>query len=233
MARKAILETGYTFSPSTNTIIIPRVIPRERLILITNVTTNTVIYNFSDQNLKATSYTVSTTGGTNTTTVVLNYSTAGMTSTDKLQIIIDEYDEKFTPSEVYQDPVNKFRTSQPQALIDTDFEYGTQISKWENLVTINNRPFAFPSAVGITGIGTMTLPTSSRTVTVVVGASGTSTVPGIGTAITVQDTYLNIANGNFIIESVGTSNTSFTYTARATNTGLVTSIFDPNKTGIP
>jgi hypothetical protein len=232
MARKAILETGYTFTPSTNTIVIPRVIPRERLILITNVTTNTVIYNFSDSNLKANTYTVSTTGGTTTTTLVLNYNTAGMSSTDKLQITVDEYDEKFTPSEVYVDPVNKFRTSSPQALIDTDFEYGTQISKWENIAMINNRPFAFASSVGITGIGTMTLPTSSRTVTVIVGASGTSTVPGIGTAITVQDTYLNIANGNFIIESVGAGNTNFTYTARATNTGLVTSIFDPNKTGI-
>jgi hypothetical protein len=232
MARKAILETGYTFTPSTNTIVIPRVIPRERLILITNVTTNTVIYNFSDSNLKANTYTVSTTGGTTTTTVVLNYNTSGMLSTDKLQITVDEYDEKFIPSEVYQDPVNKFRTSSPQALIDTDFEYGTQISKWENLVTINNRPFAFPSSVGVTGIGTMTLPTNSRTVTVLVGASGTTTVPGIGTAITVQDTYLNIANGNFIIESVGAGRTNFTYTARATNTGLVTSIFDPNKTSI-
>jgi hypothetical protein len=230
MARKAILETGYTFTPSTNTIVIPRVIPRERLILITNVTTNTVIYNFSDSNLKANTYTVSTTGGTNTTTLVLNYNTAGMSSTDKLQITVDEYDEKFTPSEVYADPVNKFRTSSPQALIDTDFEYGTQVSKWENLATINNRPFSFASAVGISGIGTMTLPTSSRTVTVIVGASGTSTVPGIGTAITVQDTYLNIANGNFVVESVGAGNTNFTYTARATNTGLVTSIFDPNKT---
>jgi hypothetical protein len=232
MARKAILETGYTFTPSTNTIVIPRVVPRERLILITNVTTNTVIYNFSDSNLKANTYTVSTTGGTNTTTVVLSYNTAGMSSTDKLQITVDEYDDKFTPSEVYVDPVNKFRTSSPQALIDTDFEYGTQISKWENIAMINNRPFAFPSSVGITGIGTMTLPTNSRTVTVLVGASGTTTVPGIGTAITVQDTYLNIANGNFIIESVGAGRTNFTYTARATNTGLVTSIFDPNKTSI-
>ena len=102
MARKAILETGYTFTPSTNTIVIPRAIPRERLILITNVTTNTVIYNFSDSNLKANTYTVSTTGGTNTTTLVLNYNTSGMTSTDKLQITVDEYDERFTPSEAYQ-----------------------------------------------------------------------------------------------------------------------------------
>jgi hypothetical protein len=232
MARKAILETGYTFTPSTNTIVIPRAIQRERLILITNVTTNTVIYNFSDSNLKANTYTVSTSGGTNTTTVVLNYNTASMSSTDKLQIIVDEYDEKFTPSETYVDPVNKFRISSPQALIDTDFEYGTQITKWENLAMINNRPFSFSSSVGITGIGTITLPTNSRTVTVIVGASGTSTVPGIGTAITVQDTYLNIANGNFLVESVGAGNTNFTYSARATNTGTVTSIFDSNKTGI-
>jgi hypothetical protein len=229
MARKAILETGYTFTPSTNTIVIPRVIPRERLILITNVTTNTVIYNFSDSNLKANTYTVSTSGGTNTTTVVLNYSTAGMSSTDKLQIIVDEYDEKFTPSEAYVDPVNKFRVSTPQALIDTDFEYGSQITKWENLAMINNRPFAYPSSVGVSGIGTITLPTNSRTVTVVVSGGAP---PGIGTAITVQDAYLNIANGNFIVESVGAGNTNFTYTARATNTTTVTDIFDPNKTGI-
>jgi len=229
MARKAILETGYTFTPSTNTIVIPRAIPRERLILITNVTTNTVIYNFSDSTLKANTYTVSTSGGTNTTTVVLNYNTTSMISTDKLQIIVDEYDEKFTPSESYVDPVNKFRVSQPQALIDTDFEYGTQITKWENLAMINNRPFAFPSAIGVGTINSITIPNGSRTVTVGLAVAA----PGIGTAITVQDAYLNIANGNFIIESVsGSGSTVFTYTARATNTTSVTNIFDPNKTGI-
>jgi hypothetical protein len=229
MARKAILETGYTFTPSTNTIVIPRAVPRERLILITNVTTNQVIYNFSDSNLKATSYNVSTSGGTNTTTIVLNYSTASMSSTDKLQIIVDEYDEKFTPSEAFQDPVNKFRVSTPQALIDTDFEYGTQVTKWENLAMINNRPFAFPSSVGIATINYIQLPTSSRTVTV--GLQGAA--PGVGTAITVQDTYLNLANGNFIVETnSGAGNTIFTYTARATNTTTVTNIFDSNKTGI-
>jgi len=229
MARKAILETGYTFTPSTNTIIIPRVVPRERLILITNVTTNTVIYNFSDSNLRANSYNVSTSSGTNTTTVVLNYSTAGMSSTDRLQIIVDEYDEKFTPSEAYIDPVNKFRVSQPQALIDTDFEYGSQVTKWENLAMINNRPFSFPSSVGVGAINYITLPNGSRTVTVGLAAAA----PGIGTAITVQDAYLNIANGNFVVETnSGVGNTIFTYTARSTNTTTVTNIFDPNKTGI-
>jgi hypothetical protein len=232
MARKAILETGYTFTPGASgvgSVIIPRAIQRERLILITNVTTNTVIYNFSDANLKATTYSVSTSGGTNTTTVVLNYNTTGMLSADKLQIIVDEYDEKFTPSESYVDPVNKFRTSQPQALIDTDFEYGSQITKWENLAMINNRPFSYSSPVGITLINSISLPTSSRTVTVGLGTIS----PSVGTPITVQDAYLNIANGNFIVETnSGIGSTVFTYTARATNTGTVTDIFDPNKTSI-
>ena len=230
MARKAILETGYTFTPGASgvgSVVIPRAVQRERLILITNVTTNTVIYNFSDQNLKATNY--STSGSANTTTVTLNSSTTGMSSADKLQIIVDEYDEKFTPSETYTDPVNKFRVSTAQALIDTDFEYGTQITKWENLVTINNRPFAFPSSVGISTVTAINLPTSSRTVTVTTTAGG---APTVGTPITVQDCFLNIANGNYIVETSNGS-TSFTYTARALNPSTsFADIFDPNKTTI-
>jgi len=225
MAKK--LRYNYIFTPSTNTVLLDGYTDAKRLLLITNTKSNIIIYNFADVNATATSVSYNVT--TDKTTIVLAFNCSAMSSTDTLQIFTEEDAVAFTPSEVYQDPVNKFRISAPQALIDTDFEYGTQISKWENLVTINNRPFAFPSAVGITGIGTIILPTNSRTVTVLV--SGVA-LPGIGTAITVQDTYLNIANGNFIIESVGTSNTSFTYTARATNTGLVTSIFDPNKTGI-
>ena len=231
MARKVLLETSYTFTPSTRTLVIPRVIPRERLVLITNVTTNQVIYNFSDPNLKATSYTTSGTVNANTTTIVLNYNTTPMSSTDKLQITIDEYDEKFTPSETYTDPVNKLRVSQPQALIDTDFEYGTQVTKWENLGLVNNRPYAFPSATALTGIGTIVMDANSRTVRVVVTQPGNS-IPGLGTAITVQDTFLNIANGNYTVESIGSGNTHFTYTARATNTTGVTNLFDSNKTGI-
>ena len=72
MARKAIIDTYYTFTPSTNTIRIPRVIQRERLVLITNVTTNQVIYNFSDASLKATSHSITVNDlGDPVTTVVL------------------------------------------------------------------------------------------------------------------------------------------------------------------
>ena len=141
MARKILQETTYTFNPATRTIVIPHYIPQERLVLITNVTSNTIIYNFSDSTLVATSYSAS--GGqtfpqvttaqlaSGLTTIVLNYNTASMSSADKIQILIDEYEDRFIPHETMIDPANKLRVSTPQSLIDTDFELGLQTTKWE------------------------------------------------------------------------------------------------------
>jgi len=229
MARKVLKDTAYTFTPSTRTLVIPRYIPRERMILITNVTANKVIYNFSDASLLATSYTPAYDSSMNeTTTIVLNFNTTAMASTDKIQVTIDEWEERFTPAENLTDSTNKLRVTTPQALIDTDFEYGTQISKWENLTMINNRPFASQSPAVIPYVTDLTIPTSSRTVTITTSqAHGLS----VGTPITVQDGYFSFVNGNFIVETVPTS-TTFTYTARTVNTTTVTSMYDPNKTAI-
>lgn len=152
MARKILLDTAYTFTPSSATIVIPRYIPRERLILITDVTTNTVLYNFSDPTLKATSYSASagqtTWGGdAGKTTIVLqlNTNTVAFSASDKLQIMIDEYEEKFTPAETLLDPTNKMRVSMPQSLIDTDFEYSFQPTKWEFFQSQNWNASVFTS----------------------------------------------------------------------------------------
>ncbi len=133
-----------------------------------------------------------------------------------------------TPEEVLFDPVQKLRVSQPQSLIDTDFEYGTQISKWENLTTVGNKAFIYDAANPITGITAISMNTSSRTVTVTLSST---TGLAVGTPITVRDTQLSIANGAYLIESV-TTNTSFTYTGKAVNTGALTAIFDANKTAL-
>lgn len=150
MAKKVLLDTYYTFTPSSNTVVIPRVIQRENLMLITNVTTNQVIYNFSDPDLNALSYTVRGSSNSSTTTIVLNYDCANalMKSTDKLQVIYDEYDEKITPSDNLVDAVSKMRVAAPQSLIDTDFEYGVQGSKWEALTLTHNYPSFFSKGSG-------------------------------------------------------------------------------------
>jgi len=227
MARKVLLDTYYTFVPATKTIVIPRGITRERFVLITDVTTNQVLYNFSDSSLGFASHSVAIDGAGNTyTTVVLSYNTASLSSTDKLQILVDEYDESFKPSEVYTDPVNKFRVSQPQALIDTDFEYSTQSTKWESLGLSNNKPFAYyntNSPITITGV----IATSgSRSITVT-----TTTPPAAGSAVFIVDTLFGGADGLFIVDSISVG-VSFTYTARSAFIGTTGSIFVPGTTAV-
>jgi hypothetical protein len=234
MSRKVILETSYTFTPATNTVVIPRYIPIERLISIVNISTGYTIYDFQDNSFKAKTYTASLSNSplvSDTTTIVLLFNTSLMSATDKLQFFVDEYTEKFTPAETQLDPTNKLRTSQPQALIDTDFEYGTQISKWENLATTNLRPFAYTTNVTIPNITDVTTTAGSRVVTVT-GSGFPYTTASYGIPVVIGDTLSPIANGTFAIDTGSTpSATSFTYLARAAATATG-SIFDSNKTTI-
>lgn len=220
MARKTILSPYYTFTPSTKTILIPQPVLRERIQLITNVTTNQVIYNFSDSNLKFTSYSITTDSIGNTfTTVVLQYNTAGMSATDRLEIIVDDFNETFQPAETQMDPVNKLRVSNPQALIDTDFEYSVQATKWESVAMINNRPFAYFNVNSPLTITDVTATNGSRTITV-----NTTTPPAAGTPVYILDTTFAGADGLFIVDSI-VAGTSFSYTAKIRFTGTTGSIF--------
>lgn len=140
---KRIIPDYYSFNPATKTITIPnRIIPRQNMLLITNEQTNTVIFNFSDPDLYITSYTApySSTATSIGTQFTLNYNTASMGTSDTLAILVDENAEFFTPSEVLVDDTNKLRTSSPQALMDTDFEFGLQPIKWEAYTQQHNYP---------------------------------------------------------------------------------------------
>ena len=211
MARKTIQSNYYLFDASAREVIIPGGVQRENLILITNVTDNKVIYNFSDPELTATTYSIQTDiRNVTTTRVVLSYDTTSMSDTDQLQIVVDDFEETIKPSETYNDAVNKSKVSNPQSQIDTDFEYGTQNTKWEALSMINNNPFAYKSENAIT-ITDVQAVQNSRAITVSVD-TGVSTRPAVGTAIFMQDTNFPAANGVFIVDSVSGA-TDFTYTA--------------------
>ena len=260
MARKVLLEGSYYLNPATQQVVIGKMVPRERLVLITNVTQNKVIYNFSDPALKATNVAVygdnaltaqvtgisasgtavtftaantftvgqfvsltgvvpaafnlsgrvtaanatsftlaSTVTGTyisggfaanyENTVVTLQYATAaaGMLTTDSLQVTVDEFDERIRPSEELTDPVGKMRVSTPQALIDTDFEYAAQASKWESIATINNRAFASSVLFNSLVVADMqTSTTGTKTVTV---SFTTSSVATTATGIQGNGTY--------------------------------------------
>lgn len=176
--RRVTPETYYSFNPATKTITVPRYIPKERLLLVTDVTNNTVIYNFSDTTLTATlSYDLTTSPPT--TYIVTAYNTTGSSfaSTDKLQILVDEIADYVTPMETQLDPVNKQRVSEPQALIDTDFEYGLQPTKWETLALTNNRPSFYVNYQAPLNVVDVTAVQNSTVFNVNVGyTTGTGTI---------------------------------------------------------
>ena len=206
MARKVIADTYYSFTPSSRTIVFNQIIQKERFVLITNLNTNQVVFNFSDPNLKITSYsTAISSSGAATTTIVLQYNTTAMSASDELQVVIDEFEETFKPSELYTDPVNKFRTSQPQALIDTDFEYSTQSTKWESLSLVNTRAYAYQntSANTVLSVGgplnvTSILVNSNSSIVTVY----TATTVAVNTPIFITDTAWAPAEGTFMVDSV-------------------------------
>ena len=135
MAKK-LLVGNYRFDAVEGIVYLKENIPAERILLITNVTRNIIIYNFSSatEGYSAISYDATT----NETAFSLKYSTAAFENTDKLQIFIQGDYQEITPAEDVIDPVGKIRVSTPENLIDTDFEYGMQGTKWETVQTVNN-----------------------------------------------------------------------------------------------
>ena len=108
MARKTIQSNYYLFDASAREVFIPGGIQRENLILITNVKDNKIVYNFSDPELTATTYTIQTDiRHVTTTRVVRAYDTTAMADDDQLQIIYDDLEETVKPAETYNDAAIK------------------------------------------------------------------------------------------------------------------------------
>ncbi len=232
MARN-IAPEDYVFNPTTKTITIERYIKKIHFFLIVNATTNQVLFNFSDPNLKATvSYiypdnSVSNPFGNPDYKTVIqldaSVSTTGMSATDSLQIVVDDEHQKVDFNEVMLDGAQKLRVSEPQSLMDTDFEYSVQPSKWEALFLHNNYPSFFPKATGgnaidlVTMVGNGARPRSTITVTTALPHSLVA-----GQVVSVQETLNYLAEGTSLVTSVP-STTSFTYVARGIVSGDILS----------
>lgn len=84
------LVTNYTFTPNTKRISFNDYtnINLEQLLLITNVTSGIIIYNFAKPELGAVKF--------NANTITLDYNTASMNANDRLQIFIEAPAEVLT-----------------------------------------------------------------------------------------------------------------------------------------
>jgi len=212
MAKKLFLASD--IDVAQNAVLLDGNIPIERILLITNVTagTNKIIYNFADSTLGATS--CAYIPSTNQTRLVLatNFASAGagpVTVNSKLQIFIEEEFSRIGFEEAMIDPVNKLRVSNPENLIDTDFEYGTQSTKWETLQTVLNVPTIYSSSGDLTleGLISINTTTNSKQVRCVFSLPHNQV---IGNAIQVTGVSNITCEGAFLVTGVVNS-TEFFY----------------------
>jgi hypothetical protein len=147
MARQRLYD--YVFTPGTaglGTIKVPGRYALSDFLAIYDTTVNVNIYNFGDPSLGGTvSYTASTTADFPTaydgvTTLNLDLNTNTLNAADSIAIYVENQDLEIKMWPFGEDAIGRQRVSNPQALIDADFEYGLQNTKWQNFSTNNNIP---------------------------------------------------------------------------------------------
>ena len=145
MARQQI--KNYVFSPAgagVGYVKIPGNFSNAQIIAILNANAQAFIYNFADATLLGT-VTWSSQPDVNfpqsidgVTTITLSTSTLTMSASDKLAIYVEVNFPAQRPFAT--DAVERLRVANPQSLIDADFEYGLQNTKWQSLFTNNDNP---------------------------------------------------------------------------------------------
>jgi len=113
------------------------------------------------------------------------------------------------PSPASQDPVGKMRVSTPQSLIDTDFEYGTQPTKWESISLQNNRASCYYNQSAPLAVSAIAGTSTADQVTITCAAA---TIPN-NTPIYIQNsTNSTINQWGMVITGSASPATSYTVT---------------------
>jgi len=157
------------------------------------------------------------------TTISLSADTSLLSAAADLQIFVEDPNQQIRPWEFGTDAIERMRVAAPQAMLDADFEYGLQPTKWQALGLIRMYPSVYEVPGTDLTISAITTDASSNT-----GFFGSSliTVTTTGThgfsagqPITVKGLLSTVsgfarAEGSFLIYSTPSA-VSFTYYASA------------------
>ena len=191
MARKKV--NYYKFTPGAAGVGTVKVMDNYDLgdfLMITNVTRNIVIYNFGDPNRGGA---VSFDGGTDNqtfsaepgvahsvyngvTTLTLDFDTSTHSAGDVLQIYVETIELRVRTHDFGIDAVERQRVGIPRSLIDADFEYGLQTTKWATFFTYRQSPTTFAMDGTDFSVNAFSYATLIST-----DAAFTATAPGLNT----------------------------------------------------
>jgi hypothetical protein len=221
------------------------------ILLITNTDKNIILYNFADSTT-AGELTYSTDfdsdfpgalyGNDRITTITLDVDTTSMMVTDSIQIFVEGKEQAVRLNSIATDAMERMKVGIPQAMLDADFEYGLQPTKWQALALMRGYPAIYE------------IPNSDIAVTLVqtdasaaVGGTGASLITvtcvsahgfAVGDPFTIKALANSVsgfsrAEGSFLIS--GVTPTTFTYYAKSkvgtTNPETLSSIYTQVRKG--
>jgi hypothetical protein len=208
------------------TIKFPGFFKLKDFLLITNTTKNVILYNFADPTNKL-ELTYQNLGNINTdtdadfpgsiygidkiTTAILDADTSTMLGTDNIQIFVEAKEDTVRLNSIATDAMERVKVGLPQSMLDADFEYGLQPTKWQAVGLQRNYPATYEIPGSEILVTTVTTDASSAT-----GGSGASLI-----TVTCQSAHSLIVGDAFSIKALANSITGF---SRAEGTFLVNSV---------
>ena len=228
-----VIQYGVAYLPTKITnrgyIKMPGYYKLKDFLLITNASRNTIMYNFADVDAAAevtysedfdSDFAGALYGNEKITTITLDVDTRNMMVTDNIQIFVEGKEQAVRINEAGRDAMERMKVGIPQSMLDADFEYGLQPTKWQALALMRN----YPAIYEIPGsdISVVNVVTDASAGTGGFGASKITVTTlsshglAIGNAITIKALANSIsgfsrAEGSFLIAGVDTPTTFFFY----------------------
>jgi len=216
------------------------------ILLITNTSRNIILYNFSDPDAAAeltysetydSDFPAALYGVEKITTLTFDVDTTNMMITDQIQIFVESKYQEVRINDVGRDAMERMKVGLPQSMLDADFEYGLQPTKWQTISMMRN----YPSVYEIPGsdLPVISVFTDASSANGFVGASLMTVTTQAGHGLVANDVFtikalaasvsgFSRAEGTFQVASV-TSPTQFTYYAKSkvgtVNNTLLSSVY--------
>lgn len=201
-------------------------------LLVTNTDRNEILYNFADPDSAAevtysefsdSDFPRFTQTSDKITTLTFDVDTTSHMVTDNIQIFVESKDQTVRMNSSASDAMERMKVGIPQAMLDADFEYGLQPTKWQTISLMRSYPSVYE--IPGTDISVVNCVTDASSGTAGVGASlitVTTVAPHdlvIGDPFTIKALANTVsgfsrAEGSFLVNSVP-STTSFTYYAKS------------------
>ena len=231
----SVIQFGPNYLPTTITnrgaVKFPGFYKLKDILLITNTSRNIILYNFADPTYKAevtysetydSDFPAALYGNDRVTTITFDIDTTNHMVTDNIQIFVEGAEQIVRLNRIGTDAMERMKVGIPQSMLDADFEYGLQPTKWQALSLMRNYPaiyeipgsdIAVISVVTDASAGTAGTGASQITVTT---QSSHGLVPG--DAITIKALANSIsgfsrAEGSFLLATA--SGNTLTYFAKS------------------